>query len=95
MKDYGHALTLDPTLGVAAFNRATLQFKETRYSEAIVDLKGALKNGVDPAAVHFHLALVYEAQKDRESALKNLRQALQDEPGHKEARQLLDRLKRQ
>jgi serine/threonine protein kinase/tetratricopeptide (TPR) repeat protein len=93
--DYDHALALDPTLGVAAFNRGILNFKERHYPEAQRDLKQALNNGVDPATVHFHIALAYEAQNEREAALASLRRALQYEPGHQEARQLLNRLQPQ
>jgi serine/threonine protein kinase/tetratricopeptide (TPR) repeat protein len=90
--DYTHALTLDPTLGVAAFNRGILNFKEKRYAKAIHDLKLALNNGVEPAVVYFHLAMVYEAQEDRPAAVASLRRALQYEPGHKDARLHLNRL---
>ena len=48
----------------------------------------ALDLGVDPAVVHYDLALVNVARGERTLALTHVRQALQHRPGHEEARKL-------
>ena len=60
LHDYDAALRLDPNLGVAALNRGILHCQEKRYPQACADFERALKSGADPAAVHYHLALVHE-----------------------------------
>src|SRR5439155_5329705 len=90
--DYDAALQLDPQLGVAALNRGILHGREKRYAEACADLERALQSGVDPATVHYNLALLYLAQDQRSRALACLERTLQQQPTHKEARELYDRL---
>jgi tetratricopeptide (TPR) repeat protein len=88
LKDYDQALHLDPTFGAAALNRGMLHCDARRYDEALADLQRALKLGVDPAVVHYDLALVNLARGNRAMALTHLGRALEHRPGHKEARKL-------
>ena len=92
IEDYNRALNLDPHFGPASLNRGILHFKSKNYDQAIVDLKRALENGVPPAVVHYNLALVYNAQNNREAALRSARQALEYDPAHKETQALLKQL---
>jgi serine/threonine protein kinase/Flp pilus assembly protein TadD len=94
LEDYNRALELDPTIGRAALNRGLLHFKLQRYQQAIADLNLALADGMPPASVHFNLALVYQAQKNRAAALASVRRALECEPNHKDAQALLNQLAR-
>jgi len=94
LDDYNRALELDPTIGRAALNRGLLHFKLQHYQQAIDDLNLALADGMPPAAVHFNLALVYNAQKNHAAALSSVRRALEHEPNHKDAQALLKQLPR-
>jgi eukaryotic-like serine/threonine-protein kinase len=93
LRDYDRALRLDPELTAAALNRGILHHREERHDEAIADLERALDAGADPAVVHYNLALVYLARRDRGAAQASLRLALQHNPEHREARILHDRLR--
>jgi tetratricopeptide (TPR) repeat protein len=95
LRDYDRALQLDSTLGPAALNRGLLHFREKHPEQAIRDLQAALHLGEDAATVHFNLALVYQSQKERNAALEHLEAALQANPRHREARQLLEKLRQQ
>ena len=90
--DFERALKLDPKLAAAALGLGALYYQAQRYAEAIPCLQISLANGADPATVHYHLALVYRAQNDRSRALHHLKQALQHNPDHAQARDLRDRL---
>jgi serine/threonine protein kinase/tetratricopeptide (TPR) repeat protein len=92
VRDYDQALRLDPALGAAYLNRAVLHSEAGRLAEAEADLHQALERGADPAAVHFNVALVLLASNDRPAALNSLREALQHDPNHAEARNLLELL---
>jgi tetratricopeptide (TPR) repeat protein len=94
-RDCDRALELDPTLGAAALTRGMLRYERQRYDDAAADLRQALEGGAVPAVVHYDLALVELARGDRGAAREQLRQALRDDPAHKEARALLDRLQDQ
>jgi tetratricopeptide (TPR) repeat protein len=93
LQDYNEALRLDRNLGVAALNRGILHCQEKRYVLAEADFQRALKDQVDPATVHYNLALLYQAQKQGATALASVKQALQHRPAHKEAGALYERLK--
>jgi len=88
LDDYDQALRLDPTLGVAVLNRGMLHSDAKRYAEALADLQRALDLGVDPAVVHYDLALVNLARGNRSLALTHLGHVLQHRPGHEAARKL-------
>jgi serine/threonine protein kinase/tetratricopeptide (TPR) repeat protein len=95
MDDYDDALRLDPNLGVAALNRGILHCQEKRYPLAYADFQRALEDHVDPATVHYNLALLYLAQEQPDDARASVKRALDYEPDHKEARALSERLQRQ
>jgi tetratricopeptide (TPR) repeat protein len=92
LHDYDRALRLNPTLAEAALNRGILHYLDRRPDQAIRDLEQALQNGADAAIVHYNLALVYLSQDDRAAALASLHRALQENPQHREARQLQEKL---
>lgn len=95
LRDYDQALWLDPDLAQAAMQRALLHLGEKRYAAATADLQRALSKGADPAQVYFHLAQAQLGQNNRAGATLSLEQALQHQPGHAEARKLLDKLERE
>jgi hypothetical protein len=84
---------LDPHLVAALLNRGMLHSQEGRYAEAATDLRRALDCGADPALVHYNLALVSLARKDRSAARASLRSALLHNPFYKDAQDLLHRLR--
>jgi tetratricopeptide (TPR) repeat protein len=93
LRDYDHALRLDPALAAAALNRGVLHYRAGRYPEALADLRRAQDGGADPAAVCYDRSLVHLARQDRAAARASLREALRYDPGHADARALLDRLR--
>jgi tetratricopeptide (TPR) repeat protein len=94
LNDYDLALRHDPALAAAVLNRGLLHLRGQRYDQAAADLQRALDCGADPATVHYNLSLVYLARQDRKASLASLRQALQHDPGHRDARALQNRLLR-
>jgi serine/threonine protein kinase/Flp pilus assembly protein TadD len=90
--DYDKALQLNPGLAAAALNRGALSLRENRLTDAAADLATALSLGAEPAAVHFNLALVYQANRDRAAALASVDRALRYRPDYREARELRRRL---
>jgi serine/threonine protein kinase/Flp pilus assembly protein TadD len=93
LRDYNHALQLDPTLAAAALNRAMLHYQLKHYVPALADLQRALDNGADPSIVHYDKALIQLADGDKAAAQSSLEQALRHDPGHNEARVLLENLR--
>jgi serine/threonine protein kinase/tetratricopeptide (TPR) repeat protein len=92
LADFDRALKLEPRLAEAAFNRGLVHLRENEPLRAAADFRMALDNGIDPARGHVHLAHAFLAQNDRKTALSHVQQALQTDPRHAEARQLLKRL---
>ncbi len=92
-RDYDRALQLDSRFAAALLARGLLHYREKRLDAALEDLNRALLLGANPAAAHHALALVKLASGDRAAALAELQEALRHEPGHKEARSLLERLR--
>jgi tetratricopeptide (TPR) repeat protein len=92
MADYGRTVNLDPTLGVARLNRGRLYLRCKDYAAAIADLESALSNGAEPAATYFNLALAHGERGERKAAATNASLALQYNPRHAGARELLERL---
>ncbi|MBI3412109.1 MAG: protein kinase [Planctomycetes bacterium] len=88
LADYDRALRLDGNLAPAALNRGMLHYESKRFQEAEADLRRALDLGMNPAMVHFNLALVSLARANPVDAKKHLQQTLSREPGHKQAREL-------
>jgi serine/threonine protein kinase/Flp pilus assembly protein TadD len=93
LRDYDRALRLDPALAAAALNRGVLHYRGGRYPEALADLRRAQDGGAGPAAVCYDRALVHLARQDRAAAHASLLEALRHDPGHVEARALLERLR--
>jgi tetratricopeptide (TPR) repeat protein len=93
LRDYDRALRLDPALAAAALNRGMLHYRAGRHAEALADLQRALDGGADPAVVAYDQALVHLAGRDPAAARSCLLRALRHEPGHPEARALLDTLR--
>jgi tetratricopeptide (TPR) repeat protein len=94
LHDYDRALQLAPRLAEAALNRGLLHYQEKRYPQAAANLELALKLGIDPAVGSYNLALIHLAQGDGAAALESLQEAVRHNPGHKEARELRERLER-
>jgi serine/threonine protein kinase/Tfp pilus assembly protein PilF len=92
LHDYTDALKNDPHLASAALNRGALHYRQQRFAEALADLTRALRDGGDPALVHYDLALVHLARKDRAAALAEVDLALRANPRHVGAGQLRRRL---
>jgi serine/threonine protein kinase/Flp pilus assembly protein TadD len=90
--DYDRALDIDTGLSAALLNRGVLNVQEKRLAEAENDLARALTLGADAAAVHFNLALVYQARHDRDRARASVERSLRYRPGYREASELRDRL---
>jgi tetratricopeptide (TPR) repeat protein len=95
LHDYNRALELNPALAAAALNRGILHFQAKRYQEALDDFQWALDQGADGTTIHYNMALVYWARKDRGAALGSLRRVLETDRQHNEARELYDRLVRE
>src|SRR5262249_50068896 len=90
--DFDRSLEIDPSLASARLARAALALKQGRADDADADLRRALADGADPAAVHFNLALVHLAHEDRIAAVTALRACLHYRPDHGDGRALLQRL---
>ena len=60
--------------------------------DALADLGRAARAGVPAAAVEYQRAVVLLGVNDRAGAVASLRACLEHEPGHRQARELLDRL---
>jgi tetratricopeptide (TPR) repeat protein len=85
---------MDPRFAAAALNRGIVHFREKRYGEAIVDFEHALRDGANPAAVHYNLALVYREKGDHERALASAKRALESDASHQDAQALADQLRK-
>jgi Flp pilus assembly protein TadD len=94
-RDYDRALEQDPRLGVAWLNRGVLHYQEQQYSQAAADLEQALRNGADPVAAHYKLALVAVAEGNRTAAWQHVEQVLSRKPAHADARALREQLRAQ
>jgi serine/threonine protein kinase len=81
-----------PGTAACYFNRAMAHAALKQYEAAEADLLRALRDGVDPATAHYHLALVSEARGDRARARERVRQALEHDGRHPEALALARRL---
>jgi serine/threonine protein kinase len=88
LRDYDQALQLEPHLARAAFNRGILHLQDKHYEQARADFQRALRDGVDPATIHYHLALVALAEGDPRTAHSHLEEALRYNPNHEQARRL-------
>jgi serine/threonine protein kinase/lipoprotein NlpI len=89
LKDYDRALFLDPAFTAAALGRGMLHYREKRYELALADLERAHRNGLDSAALHCNMALVHLALQQRTAAVNDVRRALERDPQHRQANQLL------
>jgi Flp pilus assembly protein TadD len=64
-----------------------------QFAKAVADLEEALRQGADPATVHYNLALVRLATGQREAARASVARALLHAPEHAQARLLRERLR--
>jgi tetratricopeptide (TPR) repeat protein len=95
LADYNRALTLDPGLADPALNRGILHYHQGRHAEAIAGLERALTATSNPGTlgvIHYNLAVVHLARRDREAASANIRAAIRF--GNPEAQELSRRLDR-
>ena len=82
------AITLQPGLGPAWYQRGVLNAREGKRNEAIADLEHALKTGAPAGATHYNLAVLYREAKDDARARGHLRSALEMDPDDAEALRL-------
>ena len=92
VRDFDLALEKQPALGPAYLQRGLVHVQEKRWEAAARDLKQALAREADPAATHYHLALVLVSLNDLDQARSHLRHVLKLQPGHKEALGLQSKL---
>jgi tetratricopeptide (TPR) repeat protein len=93
LADYDRALSLDPSLTEAALNRGILHYRRGRYADAIADLELALTTTSNPATlgrIHYNLAIVHLARREREAASTHTQAAIRFGDG--DAQQLSRRL---
>jgi eukaryotic-like serine/threonine-protein kinase len=79
LADYNRALKHDPNLTDAALNRGILHHRQGHNSDAIADLELALSTTSSPSAlgvIHYNLALVHLARRNREAASANIQAAI-------------------
>jgi eukaryotic-like serine/threonine-protein kinase len=93
LRDYDRALQLDPAHAAAALNRGMLHYGRGHFDPAAADLALALNNGADPATVHYDLALIHRAAKHSGLAADHAARALEHDPAHSQARELLQSLR--
>jgi serine/threonine protein kinase/Flp pilus assembly protein TadD len=92
ISDFDRTARLAPPLApLAALSRADLYRRQGRFNQALAELNHA--RGVAPAIVSYHAALVHLDRQDMEAAEASLRETLQLDPAHPQARQLLERLR--
>ena len=92
LADLDRAIHLAPDLADAWLQRGLVLAKARRLDDALHDLHRAVELGGDPARCHYNLAQVYRARGETAQAVRHARQALQSQPGHAGARQLLEAL---
>ena len=92
MRDYTHALELEPDLTSASINRAMLAYQSGRNEDAIADLNRACTRADSSTIgqIHYNLALVHRARGDRKSARASVQAAMAH--GHRQARALQSQL---
>jgi tetratricopeptide (TPR) repeat protein len=97
VREFSVCAALSPDTAACYYNRALarMRARPPEHAEAHRDLQNALRRGADPAAVHYQMALIHLAEKDRDAARASLRRALEHDAGHAEARALFDRLGRE
>jgi tetratricopeptide (TPR) repeat protein len=104
--EFERAVDLQPQDFWPNFYQGLCAYRLGRYDEAITAFRvclalapdgfqRALDTGADPVTVHYNMALVHLARKDRRAALNTLRGVFEHDPQHKEARELYDRLIRE
>lgn len=94
IRDSDNALELKPDLVEAAGNRGMLHYKLKHYDLALADLQSALARCAKPASIHYNMALVHLALGDRRAPVASLKESLQCDPEHLEARDLQAQLGR-
>lgn len=92
MTDAEKAMALEPSLGVAHFNRAAAMVGMKRDNEALTALDETLTlGGVDPELVYYNRAVVNEHMGDIKGAYLNYRKALAANPKFQRAAEQLTR----
>ncbi|MDR3636802.1 MAG: serine/threonine-protein kinase [Isosphaeraceae bacterium] len=95
LADDSRALELEPVFADAALNRGILWYRQGHPEQAAADFeraRGATTSPTTLGLVHYNLALVHLARKDRPAAEASLKQAI--EYGDAAARDLYHRLER-
>jgi tetratricopeptide (TPR) repeat protein len=95
LADYNRAVSLNPSLTDAVLNCGILHYRQGRHADAIADLERALTTTSSPAArgvIHYNLAVVHLARRDREAASASIQAAIRF--GNGDAQQLRRRLDR-
>lgn len=81
LEDFNAALAIDPDLAEAYLNRGNSHYRGTRYDEALTDYNRALALDVaKPWAAWYNIGLVYDAQKETDSAREAYQKALDLNP---------------
>lgn len=86
------SLTLQPQSLWAHFYRGKCHYQRRQYRDALAAFHVCVALAPDQAWCHYNFGLVHQALGDRAEARESLSRALELDPGHKEARTLLDRL---
>jgi tetratricopeptide (TPR) repeat protein len=90
-------IALKPTSAACFFNRAQAHAALKQSDKALRNYRHIFKDGMDlkgiePAMVYYRIALLYEQQRDRKAAVRNLKKALSMDPQHQAALALWKRL---
>jgi protein O-mannosyl-transferase len=86
LRDYGIAISLDPTYGPPHINRASLYIKKQMFDEAIVECNQALRMGevmqFQTARTYFNRATAYLMKNKIDSAFADFSQTVAYDPTH-------------
>lgn len=92
MRDFQHAVEIEPTLGEAYANRGSVHVVEGRFEDAMADFDHALKLGLkQPERTYFNRALAREWLDDAKGAYLDYRKAAELNPDWPEPQEQLVR----
>lgn len=92
--DYSQAIAKRPGFGAAWLNRGDLHYQQKQFPQALDDFEHALENGASVDLAHYNLALTHLAKKDERQAVQHLEAALEARAEYREAKELLEQLRR-